>query len=298
MDVNEIEVNEECAVPCHDETLTVEEPMMPSSDGERWKKTTTEVFEKEPDKVPGSDLVVEEEPVQEAEDTDWENDTDHSKFPAYFERKINSIPKHNGQNIPGVERALSYCKEMLNVLSKAMRSDHEGKIDEVWADKQYKDVQDMVDRLEKHRDKLRGGTSHKTMASPEIRLVADGKCDKCNSDSPVWHDVEGNRVVCLTCNAEVGNDEMVKMAATPVINVYITAFERACVASMINGAVSQGKNIEETYNKLDKQYKFTDREKMALRQLVADYGYALPLLDRSREEKDEEPSELMKNYPA
>lgn len=288
-DINMIEVNEECgAMPCREEPLTVEESTMPP-----------EVMEvREEDKIPGSDAVMEVEEEQSAKDTDWENDQDHSKFPAYFEQKINSIPKHNGQNIPGVERALSYCKEMLNVLSKAMRSDHEGKIDEVWADKQYKSVQDMIDRLEKHRDKLRSGTSHKTMASPQVRLIAEGKCDKCNSNVPVWHDVENDRVVCLTCNAEVGTEELVKVANTPVINVYITAFERACVSSMINGAVSQGKNIEETFKKLDSQYKFTDREKMALRQLVADYGFAMPPMDRSRDEKDDEPSELMKNYSA
>jgi hypothetical protein len=251
--------------------------------------------------LPGSTMTVEDEPEQDAKDTNWADDKDHSKFMPYFEGKFHTVPKHSGNTIPGCERAHSYCKDMQGELSKAMRSDLEGKIDEGWADEKYRQLNDHIERLEKQIKKLQTNTSTKNrvFASPEVRLVAEGKCDRCEGDVPTWHDVENDRVVCLKCNAVVGSDGLEKIANTPVINVMITPFQRAFIATLINGACSGGKNIEELWEKMEKKYKLDDKERLGLIQLLADYGYPL-ILDRAKidENDGENNGELNRNYPA
>jgi len=271
--------------------LTVEEPI-PSMDASD--------FVVEEEKIPGSEKPVEQEAVDSIpKETNWADDKDHSKFHIHVEIKKNKIPKHDGANIPGCERALAFVKDLQNELTKAMRTDFDGKIDESWADKQYKEFNDWIDRLKKQIDKLRAGTEtkNKVFASPEVRLVAEGKCDKCEGDVPTWHDVENDRVICLKCNAVVGSEGLEKIANTPTINVYVSAFERACVGMIINGAVSQGKNIEDLYHKVEAKYKFTDREKLSIRQILSDYGYP-QLWDRAKIEEDDgkNDGELMSNY--
>jgi hypothetical protein len=248
--------------------------------------------------LPGSTITVEDEPEPTEKETDWENDKDHSKFMPHFEAKFHRVPKHSGNTIPGCERAHSYCKDMQGELSKAMRGDLEGKIDESWADEKYRLLNDHIERLEKQIKKLQTNTSTKNrvFAAPEVRLIAEGKCDKCPGDVPTWHDVENDRVVCLKCNAVVGSQGLDKIANTPVINVMITPFERFLVSTIINSSVSQGKNIEDTFKKLDDKYKLTSREIASVRQLVMDYGFPMPPTDRAAD--DDEPVELMKNYQA
>lgn len=254
------------------------------------------------DTLPGSDIVVVEE-EQAACDTDWANDKDYSKFIDYLSDKLNQIPKHSGQTIPGCERALSYCKDLQSELSKAMRGDLGGKIDEQKADDMYKDLNNKIDRLSTQIDKLRTGasTQNKVFAAPEVRLVVDGRCDKCEGEVPTWHDVENDRVVCLKCNAVLGSGEMTKVAGTPVINVYVSPFERAIIGSLVNGSVSGGKNMEELFDKLDGKYKFSDREKLSIAQLLADYGFGM-LLDRvkfgDKDKEDKNDGEFITNYNA
>ena len=156
-------------------------------------------------------------------------------------------------------------------MSKAMRSDYDAVIDEGEVDGLRKNIGDMMERLEKQIKKLKG--SGKT-ASLETRLVSNGHCEKCASVAPIWHDTHNDKLVCLHCEAEATrNDNIEKTAGTPVLNVYMTPFERAVVGIMVNSKVSAGRNIEETYEKLKNKYNFTPREELAIQQLVADYGY-------------------------
>lgn len=297
------EINEEIPIPEEREGATnppmEKMPDMKAEDLVVEEMSASDFVVEEPkETLPGSDITVEEEPEQAAKDTNWLDDKDHSKFLPYFEEKINKIPKHSGMTIGGNERALSYVKDLQNELTKAMRSDLEGKIDEDKADKLYKKLDDMSERLENQINKLRTSTSHKMFASPQFRLITEGKCENCG-DVPTWCDTENDKVVCLKCNSEVGKG-LEKVANTPVINVFITPFERACVASIVNGAVSNGKNIEELYEKLNKRYKFTDREKLSLGQLLMDMGYSSIVLDRVKmdENDGENDGELARNYQA
>lgn len=223
--------------------------------------------------IPGSEVqFVEEDEVQE-KPKDWANDGNHAAFVDYVKDELTKIPRHSGETIPGCERAKAFLKKIDNEISKAMRSDFGGVIDEGEIDKLRKSIDDMMDRLEKQIKKLKG--SGKT-ADLNVRLVSEGSCKKCESNVPMWHDVSGDRMVCLHCEAaEHSNDDsrIEKTATTPVLNVYMTPFERAVVGIMINSKVSAGRNIEETYMKLKNKYNFNPREELAIQQLVADYGY-------------------------
>lgn len=234
------------------------------------------VVEEEPvvvDMIPGSDtMFTEDAPVVEQKaETDWPNDGDHSKFIVYIRDKIAKIPKHSGETIVGCERAKAYLKALDNEISKAMRSDLEGVIDEREIDAIRKEIDKMVERLDKQIKKLRGSKQ----ASLDVRLVSEGFCDKCNASAPMWNDVARDKLVCMSCEAETMKDDdaIEKTAGTAVINVYVSAFERAIVGTMINSKVSAGRNIEETYDRLKNKYNFTPREELAIQQLISDYGY-------------------------
>jgi hypothetical protein len=204
-------------------------------------------------------------------ETDWLNDQDHGRFLAYVKDKITKIPKHSGETIPGCERAKAFLKSIDNEISKAMRTDLEGIIDEQEIDALRKEIENMVERLDKQIKKLKGTKK----ASLDVRLISEGKCNKCNNNAPMWHNVYENKMVCMHCEAEEArnNDTIEKTAGTPILNVYMTAFERGIIGIIINSTISGGKNIEETYMRLKNKYNFTPREELAIQQLVADYGY-------------------------
>ena len=249
--------------------------------------------------VPGSTVRFEEDkaedkPVQQ--ETDWAKDGDHSKFVAYIVTKKNNIPKHSGETTAGCERALHYLKSLDLEISKAMRTDLKGLIDEQKVDAIRKEIETMTDKLNKQINKLNG---KKRKADLEVRLVSRGQCEKCNSEVPMWEDIKNNKMVCMSCNAEVGADSecsecdngLEKEAGTAVVNLYITPFERAIVSTLINSTVSGGKNINDVFDHLNKKYAFTDREVLSLTQLVADYGYPI-FVDRGRVgDKEQDPSD-------
>lgn len=229
--------------------------------------------------IPGSDVeYVEDEEVEE-KSQDWVNDGNHAAFVDYVKDKVKKVPRHSGETISGCERAKAFLGKLDNEISKAMRSDFEGVIDESEIDQLRKSINDMTDRLEKQIKKLK--VNGKT-ADLNVRLVSEGSCTKCDSSVPMWHDTTNNRMVCLHCEADSHADSenrIEKTATTPVLNVYMTPFERAIVGILINSKVSAGRNIEETYLKLKNKYNFNPREELSIQQLVADYGYPV-LKDR------------------
>lgn len=223
--------------------------------------------------VPGSDVqYVEDEGQEEDRPKSWENDKDHAQFVGYIEQKLSKIPKHSGNTIYGCERAKSFLKTIQNEISQAMKTDLDGVIDESKIDVINKKIVDMIDVLDKRIKKLQG--TNKT-ANLKVNLVSSDKCEKCGSNAPMWHDVDNDRLVCMSCEAEVSADGLVKNAGTPVLNVYMSAFERAVVGTLINSTVSAGRNIEESYHKLKDKYAFTPREELAIQQLLSDHGYPM-----------------------
>lgn len=221
--------------------------------------------------VPGSDTMWVEDVEQEVKEKDWANDGQHAQFVSYLKDQMTKIPRHSGETVPGCERAKAFLKSLDSDISKAMRSDLKGDIDEVEVDGLRKSIEDMIDRLEKQLKKLTGTKR----ASLDVRLVSEGHCNKCDSTAPMWHDVAHDELVCMSCDSSSmkEDDSFEKTAGTAKINVYVSAFERAIIGTMINSKVSAGRNIEETYDKLKNKYNFTPREELAIQQLVSDYGY-------------------------
>lgn len=254
----------------NDNSLLVDEADVPMADESLLVEEDVEDYAAY---VPGSDMeFVEEEEVVEEAPGDWANDGNHAAFVDYVKDKMRKIPRHSGETISGCERAKAFLNKLDNEISKAMRSDFEGVIDEGEVDNLRKSINDMTERLEKQIKKLKanGKTAHM-----DVRLVAEGSCQECESEVPMWHDTANNRMVCLHCEADANNtDERIeKTATTPVLNVYMTPFERAIVGILVNSKVSAGRNIEETYLKLKNKYNFNPREELSIQQLVADYGY-------------------------
>lgn len=221
--------------------------------------------------VPGSNTMWVEDAPEEQKAKDWANDGAHAHFTQHLKDQLTKIPRHSGETVPGCERAKAFLKSLDSEISKAMRSDLKGEIDEEEVDTLRKSIEGMIDRLEKQLNKLTGTKR----AALDVRLVSEGNCDKCESTAPMWHDVAHDELVCMSCdsNAIKKGDNIEKTAGSATINVYVSAFERAIVGTMINSKVSAGRNIEETYDKLKNKYNFTPREELAIQQLVSDYGY-------------------------
>lgn len=56
---------------------------------------------------------------------------------------------------------------------------------------------------------------------------------------------------------------------------YVNPFIFGLARTLVNGKVSQGKNIEALYGKLNEKYKLTDREKLELHYILNDMGYPI-----------------------
>lgn len=239
------------------ETLLVEEDELPAVPA--------------PLSVPGSDAIYVEEEEEDKPDKNWADDGAHGQFTSYLKDKLTKIPRHSGETVPGCERAKAFLKSLDSEISKAMRSDLEGVVDESEIDGLRKQIEEMIDRLDMQVKKLSGSKR----AAVNVRLVSEGHCDKCEASAPMWQDTINDKLICMSCEAETvsDSDNLEKKAGTPVINVYVSAFERAIVGTMINSKVSAGRNIEETYDRLKNKYNFTPREELAIQQLISDYGY-------------------------
>jgi hypothetical protein len=256
------------------------------------------------DTIPGSDtiFVEEDEAIDKpAKETDWEHDKDPSKFMAHYSKGLTTIPRHSGETVHGCERAIAHLKSYMNDGHQAMKVDLKGVIDELQMDAKTKEYMNAIDRLERQIERLKKKTKK---ASMDVRLVSEGQCEKCKSNTPMWHDVANNKLVCMHCEAEevAETDTIEKTAGTARLNVYISAFERAITGIITNSSVSAGHDLEEVYDRLDKQYKFTPREKLAIIQILADMGNPI-ILDRGRiGDEDKDPSkggiDYMSNYYA
>ena len=249
--------------------------------------------------VPGSDIEFVEfnaDDNVEVREKSWEEDKDPGMFVDYLKDKLTKIPRHSGKTIPGCERAVSYIKDLDNQASRAMRSDYDGKIDEEQLDRIRKDMQNMVDRLENHIKRL-----EKNADTQNVRFIVEGHCEKCDSEAPMWYNLETESQMCVNCET-ASDDSLKKTATTPMLNVYMTPFERAVVGTIINAKVSAGRNIEEVYEKLKNKYNFTPREELAFQQLIADHGYPVykdrALLNEPVDPASGENVEWMTNYYA
>lgn len=73
-----------------------------------------------------------------------------------------------------------------------------------------------------------------------------------------------------------GRVGILKQAAKAARFTYVVdPFLFAVARLIVNAKVANGKNIEDTFNKIASQYKIDDRETLALRQIIRDMGYPI-----------------------
>jgi hypothetical protein len=237
-----------------------------------------------PFRLPGSsesyaDDVEEAKAIEQKKETSWENDRDASKFMSYiFLRYPAGIPKHDGKSILGCEKAIIYLNKLNKEISEALRMDHEdvldiGKLEDIRVNI-LKDVTLLQDHIKKLKKKQQG--------------------KKAEDD---------------TSEQIVKSAEVIKEAGSPRIQLIMTPFERAVSGIIINSVVSAGHPFEDVYDFMKKKYDLTDREELAIMQLIMDMGFPI-FKDRGnipaskegeKDEKGEESKDMggidyIKNY--
>lgn len=208
-------------------------------------------------KVPGSDSDDEiEEPAEltvhedddkvQVEDDPWK--WTHAKFLHWLEDKLKNIPRHNGKDISGLEKAIAYLKYLENECSKASRSDIKNEIDTEKLEYARKEMYNGLDCLELRLEKI------------ESIKKPGKKKKKANEES----------------------DGFIKQAKSIHFEVNVPYFISLLARICINSSVSAGHDIEEVFEDLVKKYELTKQQKLEVVHLIEDMGYASVWRDRSK----------------
>lgn len=197
----------------------------------------------EESEIPGLEGKLEKEEKEEEKETSWEEDRDVSKFMDYIHSSYPSkIPRHDGKSMIGCERAMLFLNKVNKEISEAIRMDSEGVLDaEELEQTRIKIMKDLI-VLKKHLNMLKEKVLE-TRATSENEIVKEA--------------------------------EIEKVAGTPVLQVVVTPFERAIVGILINAVVSAGNSFEDVFEFLKKKYDLSEREELAIIQLVMDSGYPI-----------------------
>lgn len=222
--------------------------------------------------LPGSSMSLEDdeedEPEKDDEPGNWADDGDVRGFMSYIEDAYSRIPEHDGTTILGCERAINYLKDLDREMSKAISLDKNMVLDVGSLDKFRVNMMNDVMTLKNHIKKLQ-------------RKIREMHGKKASEGTPM-------RIA--------GSDqEFVKEATVARPQLVITPFERAISGMIVNAVVSSGKSFEDVYELLKKKYAFTDREELAVMQLVSDMGYPI-FKDRGSIGDPSLEIDFMKNY--
>lgn len=202
--------------------------------------------------VPGGenqdDLTLEEEEDElEVQDVEVEEvDTDPWKwklenFTAWLSKMMQGVPRHSGEDTSGILRAVAYLKAIDAEIDKAARTDLRGVLD--------------VGMLEKAKQEI-----HKGIKRLEERLHI------------LNYNLYGKK---KKAELEIPQNGFVKEAFTAAFQINVPIFMSAICRILINSTISGGHDMEETFKKLDKKFKFTDREKLEIVQVLMDMNFPL-----------------------
>lgn len=225
------------------------------------------------EKIPGSDADInmlkesEPEPEPEEEKT-WEKDRDVSKFMAFISSAYpGGIPRHDGTSIIGAERAMNYLNNLNKQISEALKMDRDNELDAMALDKIRVNMMNNMMTLKNHIKDL------------QKRVREDHKK-----------------------RSSIENKDMVKEGSIPIPTLVMTPFERAVAGIIINSVISAGHPFEDVYEHLKDKYALTDKEELAIMQLVMDMGYPI-FKDRGTYSSDkdgydgpEQGLDFIKNY--
>jgi len=190
------------------------------------------------------------EDVLEAKDKkkdkwDWKSHG-FGEFTVWVKERFDSVPKHSGYSLAGLERAYAYLERLHSEISKAMRADLDGDLEAEIIASIHEKIEDGLEQLEQRIDKVK---QSKKKSAEELQEGIVKEAQKIFG---------------------------VQNGVAIVVPLFISAIARV----LVNGMISSGRDIEDSYAKLTKKYKLTDREKIELIQLLQDMG--LPMIrDRS-----------------
>jgi len=243
--------------------------------------------------IPGTMTYVEDvdadmadDPPPPSKEKDWKEDRAVDKFMDHVKDSYpHKIPKHDGKSIVGAERAVKWLTNFGKEISEAVRKDDSGILDDSVLEEIRVSVMKDILLLKEHIKKLdkafKGKLRKKAGLDGDIMKYAE--------------EIE------LAYNYEV-NGEIKKTAAHPKIQLVVSPFERAVSGIIINSVISGGKPLEEVYDFLKEKYKLTDREELAVMQVIMDSGFPI-FKDRgtfsSKKDKDSGKMhgiEFIKNY--
>lgn len=167
------------------------------------------------------------------------------QFTVWVKERFDSVPKHSGYDLSGLERAHSYLERLHSEISKAMRADLDGELE---ADM----IAGIHEKIEEGLEKLEGRIE-------KVKKSKDSRKKKS--------DYQENNLV-----KEAQKIFGVQSGVVITVPLFISSVAR----TLVNGMVSGGHDIEHMYVKLCKKFKLDDREKMELIQLLQDMG--LPMI--------------------
>jgi len=201
--------------------------------------------------LPGSTLSLadDDDEPEEVDDSPgtWRDDGDVRSFMEYISRAYDDIPAHKGDMI-GSEVAINYLKGLDREISKALTLDKNYVLDAGKLDGLRVNMMNDMMTLKNHIKKLQ-------------RKIREQHGKKASDGTPMK--VAGSDV------------EFTKEATVARPQLVITPFERAISGMIVNAVVSSGKSFEDVYEVLKEKYAFTNREELAVMQLVADMGYPI-----------------------
>jgi hypothetical protein len=200
-----------------------------------------------------SEIAVEEpSDVEVAEDDPWNWESKGmSGFLDWLHGMMHSVPQHSGKDTTGLEKAITYFEALDKEITKAMRSDYKNEVDAAQCEKCREEIEGGLERLVDRLEKVKSS-----------KFKRHNKKKKAEDESGV----------------------IVKEAGTTKINgisITVPLFISAVARAMINGHVSAGHGLEDLYAHFDKKYKFADRERLELTQLLQDMAFPLRL-DRGK----------------
>jgi len=193
--------------------------------------------------------------------TDWINDRDPSHFMEYIKTAYpDGIPAHDGSSTLGCERAILFLTHRNKEISEALRSDKNDALD------------------------------LPTLEGIRVNMIRDMVTLKEHIKKLNKRHKKGG----------TGSVSIKKEAGTAQIQLIMTPWERAITGMIINSVVSAGKPFEDVYEFLKKKYKFTDREELAILQILMDMGQPIfkdrGSIGESDNDGDGEGVDFMKNY--
>lgn len=208
-------------------------------------KETDLVLEKQ-----GQALVVEEDasmkPMIVTEDdklskndievTAWK---DPQSFLSYLKKAMSAVPGYSDGGINSLKRAIAYYDSLLAEVEETVEKDAE--------------FVDFNETQLAQLDKIDG-----IMIEARNDLV--GKLDKTGSN---------------TKRQQLVNKPLVKEAKGASLTWVVDPFLKAITMICINAKVQGGKNLEEIYQMLKKEYNLDKREDLAVQQILTDAGYPI-----------------------